>query len=77
VNAVTFVNHPYAADVARPEALLARYRVLTGWARAVAAAVVHLHGLLPLPVRQLRSRLPPTTALLAQDHGGVYVGGWR
>ena len=126
--AVTFVNYPYAADVDGPEALLARYPVLTLWARAVAAAggrdvdvsvvqrfsrdavvreegvtyhfvaegspdaevdrlwaprvvervaalapdVVHLHGLLPLPVRQLRSRLPRTTAVLAQDHGGAY-----
>ncbi len=125
---VTFVNYPYAADVDRPEVLLDRYPVLTGWAQAVAAAggrsvdvsvvqrfsrdavvrqggvayhfvaegapeaqvdrlwaprivervvalapnVVHLHGLLPLPVRQLRSRLSRTTAVLAQDHGGAY-----
>jgi glycosyltransferase involved in cell wall biosynthesis len=125
---VTFVNYPYAAEVDRPEALLGRYPVLTGWAQAVAAAggrsvdvsvvqrfsrdavvrqegvayhfvaegspeaqvdrlwaprivervvalapnVVHLHGLLPLPVRHLRSRLSRTTAVLAQDHGGAY-----
>jgi glycosyltransferase involved in cell wall biosynthesis len=128
VQAVTFVNYPYAADLERPEALLDRYPVLGRWARAVAAAgrgtvdvsvvqrfsrdavvreegvtyhfvaegppeaqvdrlwaprvvervvalapdVVHLHGMLPLPVRQLRSTLPRTTAVLAQDHGGAY-----
>jgi glycosyltransferase involved in cell wall biosynthesis len=34
--------------------------------------VVHLHGLLALPARHLRSRLPRRTALLAQDHGGAH-----
>jgi glycosyltransferase involved in cell wall biosynthesis len=128
IRAVTFVNYPYAADLDRPQALLGRYPVLGGWARAVAAAggravdvsvvqrfsrdavvreegvtyhfvadgppgaavdrlwaprlvervvalgpdVVHLHGLLALPVRQLRARLPRTAAVLAQDHGGAY-----
>jgi glycosyltransferase involved in cell wall biosynthesis len=38
----------------------------------LAPDVVHLHGLIPLPARQLRSRLPARTALLAQDHGGAY-----
>jgi len=36
-------------------------------------AVVHLHGCLSLPVRHLRLRLPRGTALLVQDHGGVYL----
>jgi len=35
--------------------------------------VVHLHGCLPLPLRHLRLCLPRGTALLAQDHGGVYL----
>ena len=126
---LTYVSYGYDDRAEAPEALLRRYAVLTGWAKAVAEAggpdvavtvalrfwrdlvlhdgpvayhfvadgppraradrqwaarlvsavmglqpeVVHLHGCLPLPSRHLRLRLPRGTALLAQDHGGVYL----
>ena len=57
-----------------------RARVDRQWAARLVSAVValrpdvvHLHGLLPLPLRHLRLRLPRGTALLAQEHGGVYL----
>jgi glycosyltransferase involved in cell wall biosynthesis len=39
---------------------------------ALQPAVVHLNGCLSLPSRHLRLRLPRGTALVVQDHGGVY-----
>lgn len=35
---IVVVNYPYADDLAEPEALLERYRSLTGWSEAVAEA---------------------------------------
>ena len=46
---------------------------LVGAVAALQPDVVHLHGCLPLPLRHLRLRLPRGAALLAQDHGGVYL----
>jgi glycosyltransferase involved in cell wall biosynthesis len=116
-------------DLDDPDALLARYHALTGWARALAATgsgkvdvvqrfdrnltlrrdgvdyhfvtdggraptsrwflglgmvralrrlqpdLVHVQGLVfPLFVRNLRLGLPSGTAIVAQDHGGIFDG---
>jgi glycosyltransferase involved in cell wall biosynthesis len=121
---LTLVNYAYDARSAEPGDLLDRYRSLTGWAEAVAAAgievsvaqrfhasarvtragidyvfrrdsgngdpgsrlwpralhravrdllpdVVHVNGLnVPLQTWLLRRSLPPSTAIIVQDHGG-------